>query len=148
MFKERADGTISEQHMDTNKTTILKEDTSFEGKLSFEGGVIINGKFTGEIFSNGELIIGKTGRVDGKIEIGSIVIHGQVQGDIKAQQKIVINAPASVQGDIVAPSLMIEEGAVFEGNCSMGKTVANSKPLEYKTNKHVDPDDAIEANLN
>jgi len=148
MFKEKADGTLSEQRLDADKTTILKEDTSFEGKLSFEGGVIINGKFTGEIFSNGELVIGKTGRVDGRIEIGSVVIQGQVHGDIKAQQKIVINAPASVQGDIVAPSLIIEEGAVFEGNCSMGKTVANSKPLEYDNSKYVAPSDTIEANLN
>ncbi len=147
MFKEKTDGTILE-HVDTDRTTILKEDTSFEGKLSFEGGVIVNGKFTGEIFSNGELIIGKTGRVDGKIEIGSVVIHGHVQGDIKAQQKIVINAPASVQGDIVAPSLMIEEGAVFEGNCSMGKTVENNKPLEYQPKRFVAPEDTIEANLN
>lgn len=147
MFKEKIEGALGNQ-MDTEKTTILKEDTSFEGKLSFEGAVIINGKFTGEIFSSGDLIIGKTGNVEGKIGIGSVVIHGEVSGDISARQKIVINSPASVQGDIVAPSLIIEEGAVFEGNCSMGKTAATTKTRDLGAAKFVEPEPVIEHNLN
>jgi cytoskeletal protein CcmA (bactofilin family) len=147
MFKEKIEGSLGNQ-IETEKTTILKEDTSFEGKLSFEGAVIINGKFSGEILSSGDLIIGKTGNVEGKIEIGSVVIHGEVSGDIKARQKIVINAPASVQGDIVAPSLMIEEGAVFEGNCSMGKMAASTKTRDVTASAYDEPASTIEHNLN
>lgn len=146
MFKEKIEGSLGQ--VETEKTTILKEDTSFEGKLSFEGAVIINGKFNGEILSSGDLIIGKTGNVEGKIEIGSVVIHGEVNGDIKARQKIVINSPASVQGDIVAPSLIIEEGAVFEGNCSMGKIAGATKTRELGTAAYAEPEAAIEHNLN
>jgi len=113
-----------EINMSDDNVTILKEDASFEGKLIFEGNVLVNGKFSGEIFSSGELEVGKTGYLEGTVEIGSILINGEVKGNIKAKQKIVINAPAAVRGDITAPSLIIEEGAVFEGNCSMGCNVS------------------------
>lgn len=104
-----------------NVSTILDRECSFEGKMTFEGTVVINGKYSGEIYSDGNLFIGESGCVDGQIEIGTITIQGQVKGNIKAQNRIEINAPAVVQGDIAAPSLVIKEGAVFEGNCSMGR---------------------------
>ncbi len=124
MFREK-----DEAHMEnvSQDATILKEDASFEGKLIFEGSVLVAGKFKGEVFSAGELTVGKTGYVEGSVEIGTIIVHGEVRGNIKAKQKIVINAPAIVRGDIVAPSLIIEEGAVFEGNCAMGRNADSSR---------------------
>lgn len=126
MFREKEAHAMNMNDTNDN-TTVLKEDASFEGKLIFEGNVLVNGKFKGEIYSSGELTIGKTGYVEGQVEIGTVVILGEVNGNIKAKQKIVINAPAVVRGDIVAPSLIIEEGAVFEGNCSMGRDVTDKK---------------------
>ncbi len=121
MFREKNEALDMNQHnLNHDNATVLKEDASFEGKLVFEGSVMVNGKFKGEVYSSGELIIGRSGLVEGTVEIGTIHIHGEVRGNIKAKQKIVINSPATVRGDIVAPSLIIEEGAVFEGNCSMG----------------------------
>lgn len=102
-------------------TTILDKESAFEGKMTFEGTVLINGKFKGEIFSEGNLVIGEGGYVEGTIEIGNIQIQGEVRGNIIAKEKIEINAPAVVTGDIAAPSLVIKEGAIFEGNCSMGR---------------------------
>jgi cytoskeletal protein CcmA (bactofilin family) len=129
MFREKGEALDMSVHNITDNTTILKEDASFEGKLVFEGSVMVNGKFKGEIYSSGELIIGRSGFVEGEVEIGVINIHGEVKGNIRAKQKIVINSPAVVRGDITAPSLIIEEGAVFEGNCSMGN-VANNEQRE------------------
>lgn len=127
MFREKEAHAMNTNEINKDNTTILKEDASFEGKLIFEGNVLVNGKFKGEIYSSGELTIGKTGLVEGTVEIGTIVVHGEVQGNIKAKHKIVINAPAVVRGDIVAPSLIIEEGAVFEGNCAMGREVTEKR---------------------
>lgn len=112
----------------TENTTILRQDASFEGKLVFEGNVLVNGKFKGEIISSGDLTVGSTGLIEGIVEIGTIHVFGEVKGNIRAKQKIVINAPAVVKGDIVAPSLVIEEGAVFEGNCSMGNAAKQNQP--------------------
>lgn len=121
MFREKGSEAFNlNPGVDDKNTTILREDASFEGKLVFDGNVLVNGKFKGEIHSNGDLTIGNGGFVEGAVEIGTVYIFGEVRGNIKAKQKIVINAPAVVKGDITAPSLVIEEGAVFEGNCSMG----------------------------
>jgi len=139
MFKDKDDHHGIHDHDDDN-TTILKKDAIFEGKLTFEGNVVVNGQFKGEIYSSGELVVGKTGVIEGKVEIGTIVVHGEIQGDIKANSKIVINAPAVVRGDIIAPSLMIEEGAVFEGNCSMGKTVAIKEVSHQAANDSIEQD--------
>jgi len=124
MFGDRSE--LPKLHLTKDMTTtILDKDASFEGKLTFEGTVVINGQFKGEIFSNGHLVIGQGGLVEGKIDIGSILIEGEVRGNIHAKEKIEVNAPAIVQGDISAPSLVMKEGAVFEGNCSMGKKENN-----------------------
>lgn len=120
MFGEKGEA-IKLSDYPKNVSTILDKESSFEGKMSFEGVVIINGKFKGEIFSDGSLIVGEGGYVEGKIEIGGIQIQGEVRGNIIAKEKIEIVAPAIVQGDISAPSLIIKEGAIFEGNCSMGR---------------------------
>lgn len=126
MFRDKDDSHVM-QDSDMDNATILKQDASFEGKLVFEGNVLVDGKFDGEVFSSGELVVGKTGMLKGSVEIGTIIVHGEVHGNIKASQKIVINAPAVVRGDIIAPSLIIEEGAVFEGNCAMGNTQTSSR---------------------
>lgn len=121
MFREKGEETMHYNVVDSENTTIIREDASFEGKMVFDGNVMVNGKFKGEIISSGELTVGNGGLVEGVLQIGTINIFGEVRGNIKAKQKIVINAPATVKGDIEAPSLVIQEGAVFEGNCTMGK---------------------------
>lgn len=118
MFGDKVENTKGSDRL---VSTVLDRECSFEGKMTFEGTVIINGKFKGEIFSDGHLIIGEGGYVEGKIEIGSIQIQGEVRGNILAKEKIEVLAPAVVQGDISAPNLAIKEGAIFEGNCSMGR---------------------------
>ena len=130
MFGEKGEAIkLSESR---NVSTVLDKECSFEGKMTFEGCVIIHGKFKGEIFSEGTLIIGEGGFVEGHVEIGTVEIQGEVRGNISASEKIEITAPAVVQGDIAAPSLIIKEGAVFEGNCSMGRKEKN-KVVEFTT---------------
>jgi len=109
--------------VDQEPTTVLDRGCQFEGKLTFEGSVQINGKFRGEIFSEGVLIIGEGADVEGKIEIDTVLISGQVNGTIVAKHKIEMHPPAVVRADITTNGLAVEEGAVFEGNCTMGKAV-------------------------
>ncbi len=107
--------------VDENPTTLLDRGCQFEGKLTFEGSVQINGKFKGEIFSEGTLVIGEGAEIEGKIEIDTVLISGQVHGNIQAKHKIEMLPPAFVKANIVTNALVVEEGAVFEGNCAMGK---------------------------
>jgi cytoskeletal protein CcmA (bactofilin family) len=100
-------------------TTLLGRGSEFEGKLSFEGTVRIDGKLTGEIFSDDVLIIGEGADVKAEINVGSIVIEGNVQGNIIAKRSVEIHTPGKVRGNITTPSLYVEKGVIFDGNCQM-----------------------------
>jgi cytoskeletal protein CcmA (bactofilin family) len=100
-------------------TTLLGRGSEFEGKLSFEGTVRIDGKLTGEIFTDDVLIVGEGAEVKAEINVGSIVIEGSVHGNIHAKRSVEIRTPAKMRGNIITPSLFIEKGVLFDGNCQM-----------------------------
>ncbi len=100
-------------------TTLLGRGTSFEGKLTFEGTVRVDGKLKGEVFSDDVLIIGEGAQVEAEIDIGEIIIQGTVTGNIRARRSIEVLAPGRVKGDLHTPSLQIEKGVIFEGRSFM-----------------------------
>lgn len=97
----------------------LGKDTEFEGKLSFTGAVRLDGKFSGEIFSSGTLIVGESAIIKSQIHVADMIISGEVHGDIFAEKKIEISVPGKLFGNIQTPKLIIEEGVIFEGSCKM-----------------------------
>jgi len=117
--------------IDGETMTLLEKDAQFEGKLTFEGKVQINGKFRGEIFSDGTLIVGEGAEIDAKIEIDTVIIQGHVTGSIHARRRIEMHPPAVVKGEIVSPGLVVSDGAVFEGSCSMGRDRAKVVELSH-----------------
>jgi cytoskeletal protein CcmA (bactofilin family) len=98
---------------------LLGAGSVFEGKLHFEGQVRIDGTFTGEITTTDLLIIGEGAKVSATINCGSVEIKGDINGNVNASDSIVLRATARVQADIYAPSLVMDKGAVFEGNSRM-----------------------------
>jgi len=105
----------------------LGKDTEFEGKLSFKGAVRIDGRFTGEIFTDGTLIAGEAAIMKSEIHVSHIIISGEVRGNIIADKRIEIHAPGKVYGNIQAPVVVIDEGVIFEGNCRMQKIEAEKE---------------------
>ena len=99
----------------------LGKDVEFEGKLSFNGMVRIDGHFKGEIFTEGILIVGESAVIESDVHVGHIIINGETRGNIKAAEKIEMHKPAKVFGNIQAPVVVIDEGVLFEGNCQMQK---------------------------
>jgi cytoskeletal protein CcmA (bactofilin family) len=97
----------------------LGRGTEFEGKLSFEGIVRLDGKFEGEIRADDTLIIGDTGEVNGEIYGNCVIVSGKVIGNINAKARIELKSPGKVYGNIKTPVLVLEEGVIFEGNCQM-----------------------------
>lgn len=97
----------------------LGKNTEFEGKLSFKGAVRIDGQFKGEIVTEGTLIVGETAVIHSNIHVSHIIISGEIRGNIFADKRIEIHAPGKVFGNIQAPTVVINEGVVFEGNCRM-----------------------------
>ena len=91
----------------------------FRGELEFEDTMRIDGRFSGKIISKNELIVGESAHVEGDIHVGRIAISGTIVGKIVADQRVEIHRNGKVYSDIDTPVLIIEEGAVFQGNCVM-----------------------------
>lgn len=104
---------------------------AIEGKLSFEETVRIDGSFKGEISATGTLVIGDGGYVEGDIRTGSAIITGTVKGTLDASVRVELRSPARFIGEIKTPTLIIDEGVVFEGNCTMVKKDASFETVQY-----------------
>lgn len=100
-------------------TTLLGRGSEFEGKLTFEGTVRIDGKLSGEIFSEDVLVVGEGAQVNAEIDVGVIIVEGNVTGNIRAKRAVELHAPARVKGNIETPSLYIDKGVIFEGFSKM-----------------------------
>jgi len=97
----------------------LDRGSKINGKLSFDGPARIDGEVDGEINAKDALQIGESAVVTAQIKAASVVVAGQVSGDIAAVQRIEIRPSAKVLGNLTAPVLVVHEGALFEGHCSM-----------------------------
>ena len=105
--------------------TLLGRGSEFEGKLTFEGTVRVDGKLSGEIFSDDVLVVGEGAELHAEVEIGEIIIQGTVVGNIRAKRAVEIHAPGRVKGDITTPSLQIDKGVIFEGRSFMEAATSN-----------------------
>src|SRR5438270_9259948 len=111
--------------------------TVVSGDAEFKGMLRIDGHFTGRIRSEkGSLIVSAGGKVDADIEVAAAKINGTVNGDIVATQRVEFGRSARVRGNVHTPALVIEEGAIFEGNCRMRQPEAEvtkaPKPAENR----------------
>lgn len=102
----------------------------FEGKLTFDEMVRLDGRFEGEIESSDTLVVGKTAAIDGSIKVGALIMSGTFSGDIKATTSVELKAPAKVDGLIETPSLKIEENVIFNGEIRMTNTSSELKSVK------------------
>ena len=102
-------------------TSHVNEGTEIDGKITFTGTVLLNGRVRGEIVSNDTLVVGEKGVINASIRSGVVEVAGEVMGNIMATERIELHASCRVYGDIEAPVVTIEEGALLEGQCRMTK---------------------------
>jgi len=103
----------------TNTSAYLDAGSRISGKLSFETAARIDGQVDGEINAKDSVMIGESAVVAAQIKADSVIVAGKVSGDIVAIRRIEIRPSAKVLGNITAPTLVINEGALFEGHCAM-----------------------------
>jgi cytoskeletal protein CcmA (bactofilin family) len=104
--------------------------TSVTGEATFKAMLRIDGLLSGRISSTtGTLVVGAGGQVDANIEVAVATIQGIVNGDIVASQRVELGRAAKVNGNIQTPSLVIEQGATFEGSCKMVQQKAAAEKM-------------------
>ena len=99
----------------------LDAGSKMSGELRFEDTFRIDGRFDGRIDAAGDLIVGEGGEVDAEITARRVFISGTVRGVVRALERLEITAIGKAFADLRTPSLSIEEGAFFEGSCTMEK---------------------------
>ena len=109
--------------------------SKFEGKLSFDEMVRLDGKFTGEISSSDTLVVGESAEIEGSINVGALILSGRFKGDIKATTMVELRASAQVEGSVETPSLKIDEKVLFNGEIKMpvsSSVVETKGPVQKK----------------
>jgi cytoskeletal protein CcmA (bactofilin family) len=125
--------------------------TLVTGEANFKAMMRVDGHLSGRVISSsGTLIVGANGKVDANIEVAVAIIHGTINGDIISTQRLELGRAAKVNGNIQTPSLVIEQGAVFEGSCKMlqmsaakdkaVKKLPDEKPLDSTNMKPLSTD--------
>ena len=112
------------------------------GQLSFQGPAKIDGVVDGEIQCQGALTIGEGAEVRAKISGQVVVIRGKVEGNVTAKERVELLAPARLIGNVSAPRVIISEGVVLDGDCSMG---AAKQPSGVAVTQNVSVDRAAAA---
>ncbi len=104
---------------DRAATSVIDQGCGFEGRLTFVGVLIVNGKFQGELISSGTVIVGETGVLQADLRVGTVILAGQISGHITASERVELRQTARLHGDIATPVLVLEEGVIFDGHCKM-----------------------------
>ncbi len=109
------------ENIGKDEVTIIGAGVILEGKLSSNGNIRIDGSINGDINANGNVTVGETGEISGEIRAEVISIGGRVIGSINAREKAVLESKAVLKGDIVTKILVVEAGAIFDGNTKMSE---------------------------
>jgi cytoskeletal protein CcmA (bactofilin family) len=131
MFRRSDMGSKNGSNMD-NIVGLLGKGTEFEGKLIFEGTLRIDGKFRGEVITSGILAVGDGAVVHAEIQAETIIVRGEVHGNLKAAKQVEIKGNGKLFGNINTPSLIVDEGVIFEGSCQMSAPEKTVIPLDVK----------------
>ena len=98
----------------------LGKGTHFKGVITYQQGTIrIDGHVEGEIITQGTLIVGESAEIQAEISAGIVISSGKIIGNITAAEKIQLLKTAVLEGSIRTPTLLIEEGVQFNGQCQM-----------------------------
>lgn len=123
---------------DKPSTIIGKETTLETSVLKSKNSVQINGKFYGDMEVEASVVVGESGYIKGNIVADFLLVAGQIEGNVKITGQMHLTKTAKINGNVSTASIIIDEGARIEGNCSTidgedkVKQIANSKNPDVK----------------
>ncbi len=107
-------------------TAFLGSGTEYQGLLNFKGTVRIDCRFTGNITSDGKLILGKDALLEGSVTVKELVVHGSLNGEAFVTNRTILHQNAKFSGTLSSPALIMEEGALLQGQLIMGQEAAKN----------------------
>lgn len=112
---------MRERTGESNLSGFLGEGTVISGDVRFPEILRVEGRITGKITSEKELVVGESGEIEAEIDVGILSVNGKVSGTLHVRERLTIHAHGQVRGELILekPGLVIEEGGVFEGTIEM-----------------------------
>jgi cytoskeletal protein CcmA (bactofilin family) len=104
---------------DVKVNSTIGSDSYFGGRFLVKGSMRIEGTFEGRVLLVDQLEVGSKARVKTNISATSVVVEGIVIGNIAASKRILLLATARVLGDLKTPELIIQDGVILEGHCTI-----------------------------
>jgi len=114
--------------IDIEANTTIGEDSFFEGRFAIRGSLRIDGRFEGQALLVDQLQIGPKGKVKATIIATSVVVEGIIVGSVSASRRVLLLATARVLGDIKTPELIIQDGVILEGRCTISHVQIENTP--------------------
>jgi len=114
---------------------IIGPGTTIQGDINSKGDIRIDGTLKGSINTEGKVVLGEEGVVEGDVVCQNADISGVINAKITVSNLLSLKETAKLNGDIVTNKLSIEPGAAFTGSCSMGAVIRDIKNAEQKTQK-------------
>ena len=116
-----------------NTNSTIGEKSFFEGKFLIKGSLRIDGKFEGEMLEVDQLVIGPMGKAKTNVKATNVVVEGMVIGNIFAKSRVYLLPNSKIFGDIRTPELIVQNGVILEGKCSISNNLdSNSKDFFEK----------------
>jgi cytoskeletal protein CcmA (bactofilin family) len=121
---------MSDTHLsdDAFINSIIGEGTRFKGEFDLNGLLRIDGDFTGVIRTKGKVLVGQNGRAECTLHAGTVVIGGVVRGEVYSTEKVIILSTGLVLGNVTTPRLIVEEGVILNGACTITTPAAGGEP--------------------
>ena len=104
-----------------SQVNIIAEGTVFEGTLQAQSDVRVSGRIIGKLKVQGRAVVAPEGAIEGEVAATNATIAGTVQGDLMIEERLMLSSTARVEGTIKTGRLIVEEGAIFNGECQMGQ---------------------------
>ncbi len=109
--------------IDASAINIIRSGTEINGDIVCSGDIRIDGKLFGNLKSEGKVVVGENGLVEGNVECAQATISGSMKVNIKVNELLSLKSTANLVGEIVTNKLQIEPGANFSGSCKMGAVI-------------------------
>ena len=124
MFNNNASSSAKETRRETPDSQVLsnhiQKGTTIEGNIDTTGNIRVDGRVTGNVRSKARIVLGESAHIEGDIQAQNAEIQGYMKGRLEVGELLVLKPSARIDGDIYANKMMIESGAVFNGQCHMG----------------------------
>jgi cytoskeletal protein CcmA (bactofilin family) len=120
-------------------TTIIGKGTVLDGNVKVQNSIRVDGKVTGNIRATDTVVVGKDGVVEGSVHSKDLLLAGRIKGNIVVSGKVVLESKSFIQGDIKASRLVVDDGAQFDGKCSMKEGEGQKSYQKLDENKKENP---------